>query len=274
MGLEILNCNDSICLHFHYCFIYCLIADQTPVVSCWAPSITLALAFFQRLSSTPCPPIKRISFAFWASMERIINDRQTILHQVNIVSKNRVLHRHISLSIYLYKHMHPLSYASGCIVFVIVRSNIQCIYIYRYNIENVWCTTHMTEWCSLYGDMCCQWVLAQAIAIFDLLGLKTQFSILPFYRFIDNAKIGWQSKCIRSIHSVNVYYGHLFIHCDIPLNLEPMPKTTTKIHVKTEWLKTGWSKENERKRKSDGERWEEYWFSGAERTNVDRWELI
>lgn len=68
---------------------YGLIADQTPVDSCWARSTILALASIQRLYLTPCPPIKRISFAFWASMERIINDRQTIRHQVNSVKALR-----------------------------------------------------------------------------------------------------------------------------------------------------------------------------------------
>lgn len=50
---------------------------------------------------------------------------------------------------------------------------------------------------------------------FDPAVLKYNF---PFCRFIVNFSIDWQSKClIRFTDTVNVYYGHLFLRCDIPL---------------------------------------------------------
>lgn len=138
---------------------YGLIADQTPVDSCWARSTILALASIQRLYLTPCPPIKRISFAFWASMERIINDRQTIRHQVNSVKALRN------------KQMYACSTMRKSILSVCVCVCLMCV----------------SRW------MLCVCVCAAAAAsggcsasllnrFYLILGLKTQFSILQVHR--------------------------------------------------------------------------------------------
>lgn len=179
---------------------YGLIADQTPVDSCWARSTILALASIQRLYLTPCPPIKRISFAFWASMERIINDRRTIRHQVNSVKALRN------------KQMYACSTMRKSILSVCVCVCLMCV----------------SRW------MLCVLLLPLLVAVVRLYWIASIWSLVskhnfPFYRFIDNAHIGWQSKCIRFIHSVNVYYGHLFIHCDIPLKWI-FPPTYQKLH--------------------------------------------
>lgn len=95
------------------------------------------------------------------------------------------------------------------------------------------------------------WVLTQA----NLLYLIFLVSIhnFPFYRFVDNAHIGWQSKCICSIHCVNIYYGQLFIHSDIPLKLEHMPKTTNQNSCETEWMQS-WK--GERRKEKENEIWQ------------------
>lgn len=63
--------------------IHGLIAGQTPV-SLYQDHVTMLPPVFIQQQYLPlCIQIKRVSFAFWTSMERIINDQQTIRHQVN-----------------------------------------------------------------------------------------------------------------------------------------------------------------------------------------------
>lgn len=180
---------------------YGLVAGQTPVNSCRNHVTMQPPVSIQQRYLPPCIPTKRASFAFWTSMEPTINDQQTIQLQVNTISKihfrqtQRERETHTGRTLY-YVHIF---------IFLFTLPPLAC---------SVAILTTKHELSSGMGKGC---------AYCLILGLKMQFSIfsleISLCRFIVNVTIGWQSmyRHIHPIDTVIVYYGHLFIHCDIPL---------------------------------------------------------